>query len=62
MRIDTTQIAKMLEVSPQTARRLCERGDLKTARRKSPTRKRSPWTAEKSEVERVAQAGKEAAS
>ena len=58
VRIDTQQIAKRLEVSVQTARRMCERGDLKTARRKTPDRERSPWTAERAEVEALSGSGR----
>lgn len=53
MRIDTTTIAKILEVSHDTARRMCVNGLLKTARRKMPGVPRSPWTADESEVRRL---------
>jgi hypothetical protein len=53
VRIDTTQIAKLLEISDDSARRLCERGLLKTARRKTPGLRGSPWTAEQSEVQQM---------
>lgn len=53
MRIDTSQIAKLLEVSIDTARRMCERGKFLTARRKTPGEPKSPWTVERDEVLKI---------
>jgi hypothetical protein len=50
VRIGTSQIAQLLEVSEDTALRMCRDRVLKTAARKTPGRARSPWTADRAEV------------